>query len=82
MARGRKQQSRRAEPTRDTRDREPQEIERLREENDFANSSRSKRSGLRIWSASSRCASRIRPPRRSPHHPMASPVSNERVVVA
>ena len=34
MARGRKKQSRRAEPTRDTRDREPQEIERLREENE------------------------------------------------
>jgi transposase len=34
MARGRKKQSRRDEPTRDTRDREVQEIERLREEND------------------------------------------------
>jgi transposase len=34
MARGRKKRSRRAEPTRDPRDRETQEIERLREENE------------------------------------------------
>src|SRR5215204_784402 len=34
MARGRKKQSRRDEPTRDTRDREAHEIERLREENE------------------------------------------------
>jgi transposase len=34
MARGRKKRSRRDEPTRDTRDREAQEIERLREENE------------------------------------------------
>jgi transposase len=34
MARGRKQRSRRDEPSRDTRDREAQEIERLREENE------------------------------------------------
>jgi hypothetical protein len=52
MARGRKKRSRRDEPTPDTRDREAQEIERLREENDRL--SRSKRSGSPIWSASSR----------------------------
>ena len=34
MARGRKKQARRDEPTRDTRDREAQEIERLRKENE------------------------------------------------
>ena len=34
MARGRKKRSRRDEPTHNTRDREAQEIERLREENE------------------------------------------------